>query len=176
MRLVKVALAAAFATAAILAASVPAAPAASAADAGLPVTHVTPDPSAPGTATTFDVFCGRDAVSGTLFGATLGLADLILMHSTASTMPGEFVVTVTLPASIAPGTYHPSFDCSNGVAGNATLRVNPVPGQAPQTGDGATATETGTPLEPIGYGLIGLGVLSLSAVVVLGRRRTASRD
>ncbi len=130
---------------------------------------MTPNPSAPGTATTFDVSCGRDAVSATLFGVTLGLADLNLMHST--TMTGEFVVTLRLPTNIAPGTYHPSFDCSNGAAGAATLRVSPVPREAPATGDGTTATQTGTPLTPIGYGLIGLGVLSLAAAVAISRRQ-----
>lgn len=111
MRFVKTAIVAAGVSAAALAANVPEA---SAAPAGVPSGHVTPNPSAPGTATTFDVFCGRDAMSATLFGVTLGLADLILMHSTAHTMTGEFVVTVTLPANIVPGGYRPSFDCSNG--------------------------------------------------------------
>lgn len=141
----------------------------------VPSGRVVPNPSAPGTATMFDVFCGSDAKSATLFGVTLGLADLILMHSTSSTTPGEFVVTVTLPASIASGRYRPGFDCSNGNAGTVPFSVNPVPRQAPETGDGTTATATGTPLTSIGYGLIGLGALTGAAAIAL-RRRVAQRS
>jgi len=172
MRFVRAAVVAAGVSAATLAATVPEA---SAAPAAVPSGHVTPDPSAPGTATTFDVFCGSDAVSATLFGVTLGLADLILMHSTPDTMAGEFVVTVTLPANIAPGGYRPSFDCSNGNAGTVMFRVNPVPARAPETGDGATVTQTGTPLTSIGYGLLALGVLTGAGAVALRRRGAAQR-
>ena len=140
----------------------------------VPSGRVIPNPSAPGTPTMFDVFCGRDAMSATLFGVTLGLADLILMHSTSHTMPGEFVVTVTLPANIAPGRYHPNFDCSNGNAGTVSFSVNPVPHQAAETGDGTTATQTGSPLTSIGYGLIGLGALAGAGALAL-RRRVAQR-
>ncbi|HWF79131.1 MAG TPA: hypothetical protein VN695_01030 [Streptosporangiaceae bacterium] len=139
-----------------------------------PSGQVTPNPSAPGTATTFDVFCGRQAVSATLFGVTLGLADLNLMHSTATTAPGEFVLTVTLPASIAPGHYHPGFDCSNGNIGAVSFTVDPIPHKAPETGDGTTATQTGTPLTSVGYGLIGLGALT-GAGAIAWRRRVAQR-
>ena len=185
MHLLKAAIAVAYLTIAVVAATaygMPAAPEApeapeariiSTAAAQLPVPRVTPNPSAPGTATTFDVFCGSDARSGTLFGNTLGLANLILMHSTATTMAGEFVVTVTLPTSITSGTYHPDFDCSNGFAGSTTLRVDPVPRQAPATGDGTTATQAGSVLEPIGYVLMGLGVLTAAAS---GLRRSGFRS
>ena len=165
MRFVKAAVAAAGVSVFILAAV----PGASAA-ATVPSGRVIPNPSAPDTPTTFDVFCGHDAVSATLFGVTLGLADLILMHSTSAAMPGEFVVTVTLPANIAPGRYHPGFDCSNGNAGSVSFEVNPVPARAPETGDGTTATQTGTPLATVGYGLIGLGALSGAGAIALRRR------
>ena len=135
-------------------------------------THVSPDPSAPGTRTTFDVHCGPNAFSATLFGVTLGMANLILMHSTQGGMSGEFSLTVTLPTSIAPGTYHPSVDCSNGAADVFDLSVNPVPQQPPETGDGATATQTDTPLVPIGYGLMTLGVLAGGVAL---RRRVMAR-
>jgi hypothetical protein len=141
----------------------------------VPSGQVIPNPSAPGTPTRFDVFCGRDAKSATLFGQTLGLAELILMHSTPSTMPGEFVVTVTLPNNIASGRFNPSFDCSNGNIGKVSFSVNPVPHQAPETGDGTTATETGTPLASIGYGLMALGALAGAGAIVL-RRRVAHRS
>jgi MYXO-CTERM domain-containing protein len=136
-------------------------------------TSVTPNPSAPGTRTTFDVDCGPGAFSATLFGVTLGTASLILMHSAPGGMSGEFTVTVTLPTSIRPGSYHPSVDCSNGAAGGFAFAVNPVPLQAPETGDGATSTQTDTPLVPVGYGLAGLGALALAAVLALRRRSTA---
>jgi hypothetical protein len=174
MLLAKPALVAASICAAMLAAVVLAAPATIADASGLPSTSVTPEPSAPGTATTFNVFCGRDGVSATLFGVTLGLADLILMHSTSSSRPGDFEVTVTLPANIKPGTYHPDVDCSNGVAGSATLHVDPIPGRAPDTGDGTTATQTGTSLVPIGFGMMALGLLTGAAAVAF-RRRPAHR-
>lgn len=177
MRFVKAAVAAAGVSVSILATTMPGVSAASpvsaaavSAAATVPSGRVIPNPSAPGTPTTFDVFCGHDAVSATLFGVTLGLADLILMHSTSAAMPGEFVVTVTLPANIAPGRYHPGFDCSNGNAGSVSFAVNPVPARAPETGDGTTATQTGTPLATVGYGLIGLGAISGAGAIALRRR------
>jgi len=170
MRLVTAVVAAACLAGAV-AASAAAVPAASAAIAGLPITHITPNPSAPGTATTFTVFCGRDAKSATLFGTTLGLADLNTMNSTPTA--GTFAITLELPPNIAPGTYHPGVECSNGLTGNATLHVSPVPVRAPETGDGATATETGSVLEPIGYGLIAIGVLTGALAL---RRRTVPRN
>lgn len=175
MRFVKAAVAAAGVSVSIAATTGPGVSAASTVStvstaSTVPSGRVVPNPSAPGTPTTFDVFCGRDGMSATLFGVTLGLADLILMHSTSSTMPGEFVVTVTLPANIEPGLYHPAFDCSNGNAGVVSFRVNPVPRQAPETGDGTTATQTGTPLATIGYGLMGLGALTGAGAIALRRR------
>jgi hypothetical protein len=159
-----------------------AAPAASAAatrSADHLTTSVTPDPSAPGTRTTFNVNCGPGAFSATLFGVTLGMANLILMHSAPGGMAGEFTVTVTLPTSIRPGRYHPSVDCSNGAAGAFAFAVNPVPLQAPETGDGATSTQTDTSLMPFGYGLIGLGTLALAVLLALRlvpRRRVTVRN
>ena len=177
MRFVKAALVAAGASVSILAAAAPQVSEASTMTSAstVPSGRVIPNPSAPGTPTKFDVFCGGEAKSATLLGGSLGLAELILMHSTPSTVPGEFVVTVTLPANIAPGRYHPSFDCSNGALGSVSLSVSPVPHQAPETGDGATATETGTPLASIGYGLIGLGALTGLGALAM-RRRVAPRS
>jgi hypothetical protein len=183
MRFVKAAVVAAGVSVSILAATVPSVAVASTVSTArvvstagvVPSGRVIPNPSAPGTPTTFDVFCGRDAMSATLFGVTLGLADLILMHSTPSTIPGEFVVTVTLPANIGPGHFHPDFDCSNGNAGKVSFTVDPVPHRAPETGDGTTATQTGTSLASIGYGLIGLGALTGAGAIAL-RRRVAQRS
>jgi hypothetical protein len=139
-----------------------------AAAAQAPRISVTPNPSAPGTATKFEVHCGSSATSATLFGTTLGLSEQIPMHAVPVATIGGFRVTVMLPVSIAPGTYRPSIDCSNGFSGVATLRVNPVPGQGAPTGDGTTSTQTGTPLMGIGLGAIALG--AIAGVVALFRR------
>ena len=60
---------------------------------------------------------------------------------------GDFVVTVTLPSSIVPGTFHPQIDCSDGTSTSVTLRVTQMPsGGGAQTGDGTTSTTTNTGL------------------------------
>jgi hypothetical protein len=166
MRLIKVAVAATAAGLLWMASVMPAL-------ASLPSSRVTPDPSSPGTPTTFGVFCGASAKSATLAGSTLGLPDKVPMNPTSSTQAGEFVVTVVLPAGIAPGTYHPAIDCSNGTSGTVAVRVSPVPAKAPQTGGGSTSTVTGSPLEWAGLGVAGLGVLI--GALSLRRRRASSR-
>jgi hypothetical protein len=137
--------------------------------AASPPIRVAPNPSAPGTVTTFGVFCGSSATSATLFGAMLGLAEQIPMHSTASTTAGDFVVTVTLPATIRSGEYSPSIDCSNGVNGLAFFRVNAVPRKFAPTGDGTTATAKDSPLADVGLVMMSVG--AAGAVVALRRRR-----
>jgi hypothetical protein len=137
---------------------------------------ITPNPSAPGTSTTFAVNCssltaGGKATSATLIGTTLGLSEHIPMQ--ASTHANEFVATVTLPAAIKAGTYQPDIDCSNGVTASAALTVKAVPGVAPATGDGTTATATDDRLTAIGLGLAGLG--TVSGVLLLTRRRFRPR-
>ena len=183
MRFVKAVVAAACVSTVWLAAMVLAGPTSSTsaaparlAVASVPAAHLTtrvsPDPSAPGTRTTFNVSCGPHTFSATLFGVTLGLANLVLMHSTPGGMAGEFSVTVTLPTSIAPGTHRPSVDCSNGAAGVFEFSVNPVPLQPAETGDGTTATQTGSPLVQVGYGLMLAGVLAGGVAL---RRRVMAR-
>ena len=135
-----------------------------------PRVSITPNPSAPGTATEFEVHCGSSATSATLFGTTLGLSAQIPMHAVPVATIGDFRVTVMLPVSIARGTYRPSIDCSNGFSGVATLRVNPVPGQGALTGDGTTSTQTGTPLTGFGLGAIALGAIA-GAVAMIRRPR-----
>ncbi len=137
---------------------------------------ITPSPSAPGTSTTFAVNCsslsaGGNATSATLIGTTLGLTEHIPMQ--ASTHTNEFVTTVVLPATIKPGTYQPDIDCSNGVTASAAFTVKAVPGVAPATGDGTTATATNDRLTAIGLALLGLG--AVSGALVLTRRRFRSR-
>jgi len=144
----------------------------SAALTGLPSSRVTPNPSAPGTATRFDVFCGPTATSATLSGTTFGLFRQIPMRA-AGTRAGDFVVTVTLPASTAPGTYSPTIDCSNGNSGTVTFRVNLVLGQGAPARDGATSTQTGPSLVAVGVAAMGLGVLA--GGLALSRRRARAR-
>lgn len=141
-----------------------------------PSVDITPNPSAPGTATTFVADCaslsaGGPADSATLSGTTLGLASQIPMQP--GTQPDQFVVTVTLPQSIAPGSYSPEISCSNGVTETAVLEVNAVPGQAPATGDGTTATATDGRLTVAGLGL--LGIAAVAGGLVLRRRRPGRR-
>ncbi|MCW2906719.1 MAG: hypothetical protein JWL68_1508 [Actinomycetia bacterium] len=150
-------------------------PAAPAVASSSPV-DISPSPSAPGTSTTFSVNCsslsaGGNATSATLIGTTLGLSGHIPMQ--ASTHTNEFVTTVVLPATIRPGTYQPDIDCSNGVTASAAFTVKAVPGVAPATGDGTTATATDGPLTAIGLALLGLG--AVSGALVLTRRRFRSR-
>ena len=141
-----------------------------AAAAQTPRISVTPNPSAPGTATEFEVHCGSSATSATLFGTTLGLSAQIPMHAVPVATIGDFRVTVMLPVSIVRGTYRPSIDCSNGFSGIATLRVNPLPGEGALTGDGTTSTQTGTPLTGIGLCAIALGAIA-GAVAMIRRPR-----
>ena len=137
---------------------------------------ITPNPSAPGTSTTFAVNCssqtaGGKATSAILIGTTLGLSEHIPMQ--ASTHTNEFVATVVLPTDIKPGTYQPDIDCSNGVTASAALKVQAVPGVAPATGDGTTATATDDRLTTVGLALVGLG--AASGALFLTRRRFRAR-
>jgi hypothetical protein len=179
MRLVRYVAAAGALTAAALASAVPAAlasePGVADSQAALvdnPNVTVTPNPTAPGTATTFVVNCnsvtaGGSANSATLSGVTLGLPAQIPMQQ--GTQPNQFVATINLPQSIGPGAFSPVINCSNGVSQTANIEVNAVPGQAPETGDGATSGATGSRLAIGGLGLLGAG--ALVGGLVLRRRR-----
>jgi hypothetical protein len=143
-----------------------------------PQIDVTPSVVAPGSSVTFSVVCisGSNVGTGaTLFGTTLGLPSRIPMGP--ATHKGVFVTTVQLPPGTGAGTYSPSIDCSNGLAGTATFTVRAayvkpvvvVPSHAPVTGDGVTSTATGGPLTAAGLGL--LGVSGLVGVAAARRRR-----
>jgi hypothetical protein len=139
-----------------------------------PTVNIFPNPSAPGTSTTFTVDCDTSAgpaSSATLDGTSLGLPSQIPMQ--ASGQSNMFEVTVVLPTSLAPGTYDPGINCSNGVTAAGALTVNAVPGQAPQTGDGTTSTATNAALTDVGLALVGAG--SLAGGLVLRKRRSGSR-
>ncbi len=131
---------------------------------------VYPNPSTPGTSTTFTIDCSTGAdnpcTSATLNGSSLGLPSQIPMQQ--GSQADVFVTTVVLPSSLAPGTYNPEITCSNGVSASATLTVNALPTAAPQTGDGTTSTATDTTLTNVGFGLLAAG--ALAGCVVLRRR------
>jgi hypothetical protein len=170
MHLVRCAVAAAGLIVVVLASNAPAALASN------PTVNIFPNPSAPGTSTTFTVDCDSQmsagpASSATLDGTSLGLPAQIPMQ--ASGQSNMFEVTVVLPTSVAPGTYDPGINCSNGVTAAGVLNVNAVPGQPPQTGDGTTSTATNAALTDVGLALVGAG--SLAGGLVLRKRRSGSR-
>jgi hypothetical protein len=139
---------------------------------GNPDATVTPNPTAPGTATTFVVSCtsvtaGGNATAATLVGTTLGLPDQIAMQQ--ASQPNQFVVTVNMPQSIGPGSFSPTINCNNGVSQTLNVQVNAVPSNAPATGDGSTSTVTDGKLTVAGLGL--LGAAAVAGGLVMRRRR-----
>ena len=131
----------------------------------------TPSTAAPGAMITFAITCAStSASSATLFGTSLGLPEHIPMNNDGS---GLFSVTVSLPAGIEPGRYHPEMDCSDGSSASAFLRVTgfPAPGGA-QTGDGTTSTETNNGLAEVGLAMIAVGAVAGGLSI---RRRQSSR-
>ncbi|HYK27173.1 MAG TPA: hypothetical protein VEV61_04325, partial [Streptosporangiaceae bacterium] len=109
--------------------------------------------------------------SATLFGSSLGLPHRVPMDK--GSLSGDFTITVSIPASTAPGTHHAHMDCSDGSSASAALRVTAFPtGGGAATGDGTTATQTNNGMATGGMVLIGVGA-------VLGgfamRRRSANR-
>ena len=134
--------------------------AATASSPGNTVASVVPSRVTPGTRVTFAVACANpDSSSATLFGQTLGLPEQIPMENGAAS--GDFVVTVTLPNSIVPGTFHPRIDCSDGTSTSVTLHVTQMPsGGGAETGVGTTSTTTNTGLAVGGLVLIGVGAVA----------------
>jgi hypothetical protein len=147
--------------------------AATASSPGNTVASVVPSRVTPGTRVTFAVACASvDASSATLFGQTLGLPEQIPMQNGAAN--GDFVITVTLPATIRPGTYHPDIDCSDGTSTSVTLHVTQMPsGGGAQTGDGATSTTTNTGLAAGGIVLMAVGAVAGGIAL---RRRSGDRS
>jgi hypothetical protein len=176
MRVVTYAAATAGLVVAVLASGAPAALGDQRVSLGEQAVSIFPNPSAPGTSTTFQVNCSSQsapgpATSATLTGTELGLADQIPMQSTGQT--DIFITTVVLPTSLAPGTYNPEINCSNGTSASTTLQVNTVPSPAPQTGDGTTSTATNGLLTDVGFGLLAVG--AVVGGVALRRHRSGSR-
>jgi len=140
---------------------------------GVTVGSVSPSTTTPGSRVTFAVSCASaDTSSATLFGQTLGLPEQIPMN--AGDADGDFAVTVTLPAGIDPGVYHPDIDCSDGTSTSVRLRVTEFPAAGgAQTGDGTTSTTTNTGLSAAGLVLIAVGAVAGGIAV---RRRSAGRS
>lgn len=134
---------------------------------------VNPTRATPGSQVTFAVSCAStQASSATLFGTTLGLPDRIPM--TKGAVSGDFVITVTLPGTIAPGSYTPDIDCSDGSSGSATLTVSAVPASGgAQTGDGTTSAQTNSGVAIGGLALIATG--AISAGIAQHRRHAVRR-
>jgi hypothetical protein len=118
MRFIRSAAILTLAGAATLAASAgPAAPA----FAQGPTVIVTPSTVPPGASAMFTIICDSPtAQSATLYGAPLGLPSHAM---NPTSQPGQFIVTVNLPATISPGTYTPSLGCSDGTMRTAALTV-----------------------------------------------------
>jgi hypothetical protein len=136
-----------------------------------PDSSVTPDPSAPGTATTFVISCnsltaGGNATAATLVGTPMGLPAQIPMQQ--GSQPNQFVVTVNLPPTIGAGSFSPNINCNNGVTQTVNIQVNAVPAQAPATGDGTTSTAADSTLMVAGLGLLAAG--SIGGGLALRRR------
>jgi hypothetical protein len=132
---------------------------------------VTPNPTTPGSATTFVVSCnsltaGGNATAATLVGTPMGLPAEIPMQQGGQ--PNQFVVTVNMPPTIGSGSFSPNINCNNGVTQTVNIQVNSVPGQAPATGDGSTSTATDSTLMVAGLGL--LAAASVGGGLVLRRR------
>jgi hypothetical protein len=140
---------------------------------GETVGSASPSTTTPGSRVTFAVSCASaDTSSATLFGQTLGLPEQIPMNAGGG--DGDFAVTVTLPAGIDPGVYHPDIDCSDGTSASVRLRVTEFPAAGgAQTGDGATSTTTSTGLSAAGLVLIAVGAIAGGIAL---RRRSASRS
>jgi hypothetical protein len=135
-----------------------------------------PDSASPGSHVTFQVFCATlDTSSATFFGTTIGLPERIPMDKEPAS--GVFSLTVTLPRSIAPGSYAPEMDCSDGSTATTTLTVTvttmPARGGA-ATGDGTTSTQTNTGLAAGGLALIAAG--AAVGGIALRRRGPARRS
>jgi hypothetical protein len=143
-----------------------------------PDVTVTPDPTAPGTATTFVVSCNSlttngDATAATLVGTSMSLPDQIPMQQ--SSQPNQFVVTVNMPQSIGPGSFSPTINCNNGFSQTVNIEVNAVPGSAPATGDGSTSTVTDGELTVAGLGLLGIAAVAGGLVLRSRASRGARR-
>jgi hypothetical protein len=162
MRLLRYAAVAALMAIPVLVAAAPASYAArSAGRSGGSTAFASPSTAAPGQRVMFVADCSPAAGMGnaTLFGATLGLPSRIPMNASKGDS-FDFSISVTLPRTITPGTYHPNIDCPGATSATATLRVTQFPRGGAGTGDGATAKTSNGVLAMAGLALIGVGALA----------------
>jgi|HubBroStandDraft_4_1064222.scaffolds.fasta_scaffold223318_2 hypothetical protein len=132
----------------------------------------TPSTAGPGGTVTFAITCASTgASSATLFGSPISLPERIPMNNDGG---GLFSVTVSLPAGLEPGRYHPDMDCSDGSSARAFLHVTGFPSGGAQTGDGTTATETDSGLAALGLAMIAVG--AVAGGIGLRRRQSARRS
>ena len=166
------AVAAVAATSAVLTSGTEPALAAVSNSSGSTLASVIPSTAMPGSQVTFAVSCASaETAAATLVGRTLGLTEPIQMR--ASSAAGDFSVSVVLPGSIRPGTYHPRIDCSNGTSTTAKVLI-PVFGLAGGTQPGALSGGTSTGLAAGGLVLIGVG--AVTGGMALRRRRSRPSD
>ncbi|HKD89488.1 MAG TPA: hypothetical protein VKB62_13240, partial [Streptosporangiaceae bacterium] len=126
---------------------------------------VIPSTAVPRSQVTFAVYCASArATSATLLGRTIGLTQRIKMRPNPA--GGDFTVSVVLPGSIQPGTYHPGIECSDGTSTTARLLV-PALGAA-----GGTSNSGGIWLAA--GALITLG--GMAGGIALRRRKRAHSD
>jgi hypothetical protein len=132
----------------------------------------TPSTAGPGGTVTFAITCASTgASSATLFGTPISLPERIPMNNDGG---GLFSVTVSLPAGIEPGHYHPDMDCSDGSSARAFLRVTGFPSGGAQTGDGTTATATDNGVAGLGLAMIAVG--AVAGGIGLRRRQSSRRS
>jgi hypothetical protein len=162
MRLLRYAAVAALLAIPVLVAAAPASYAAAVAGrSGGSTAFASPSTAAPGQRVMFVADCSPAAGIGdaTLSGTTLGLPSRIPMNPSKGDS-FDFSVSVTLPTSIEPGTYHPGIDCPGATSATATLHVTRFPSGGVATGDGTTATTSNSTLAMAGLALIGAGALA----------------
>jgi hypothetical protein len=139
--------------------------------AGSATATATPSTAGPGGTVTFAITCAStSASSATLFGTPISLPERIPMNNDGG---GLFSVTVSLPAGLEPGHYHPDMDCSDGSSARAFLHVTGFPSGGAQTGDGTTATETDNGLAALGLAMIAVG--AVAGGIGLRRRQSSRR-
>lgn len=133
------------------------------------VASVVPSGVIPGSQVTFQVSCASSrTASAMFFGRALGLPGQVPMDAAAAR--GDFTLTVTLPAHLRLGVYHPSIACSDGTSTTAALTVTTYQAiAAPRATRPATSTSG---FAVGGLALIGVGV---AAGGIALRRRKSSR-
>jgi hypothetical protein len=122
----------------------------------------------PGGPTTIAVGCGADATSASVSGTSWGGPSQIPLETYPAGGPGAFRSTVSVPASVTPGSYEVSATCSDGEGGIGTLVVSPA--GAPQGGGGSTSEG---PNAALLAGGAAVAVLAGAGAVALRRRQRA---